>query len=249
MKGYKEHDGLFKLYKDLQRYYGRLPWHVIDFLSESKTLRSKIRKIDSTNIANIWQFCIELLAVIRLQVEKPEKLANDSLEKMLSRAASLVGLDDYRTTVIATQLLMKIFLEQKHLRAQIAQMVLIAIFRGLSMDRLAAMVRDHHYRFTSETERFFSTIATRVHVKDESFTFDAAEVFALIAEDDNSIVDSSVYSSVTTQVKIASIRKSLRTRHDQERFDRWLRDAGEGRVLDDYGIFRDGLSRTKKSHQ
>lgn len=245
VKGYKEHDGLFKLYKDLQRYYGKLPWHVIDFLSESKTLRSKIRKIDSPNIPNIWQFCVELLAVIRLQVEKPEKLTNDSLGKMLSTAASLVGLDDYRTTVIATQLLLKVFLEQEHLRTQIAQMALIAIFRGLSMDRLAAVVRDGHYRFTSETERFFATIATHIHVKDEVFTFDVAEVFALIAEDDNAIVDSSVYSPVTAIIKIGSIRKSLRTRHDQDRFDRWLRDVGERRVLDDYSIFRGGLSRTK----
>jgi len=182
IRGYKDQDGLLKLYKDLLKYRGGLPWGFIQFLAESKTLGTSAKTLANNPISNVWQFCIEFLVIIQTQSTKSEKAAKEAIDKTLSRATNLVGLDDFRTTIVVTQLLLKTLLERNDLRQGIANKTLSAIFRGLNIAKITEVIRRPllEYRIASDTELLFVRMLSNVYNTGVIFKFDAASLYKLI---------------------------------------------------------------------
>ncbi|GLH75202.1 hypothetical protein SSBR45G_01100 [Bradyrhizobium sp. SSBR45G] len=244
ISGYRLKDGMHKLYSDLNQYRGPLSWSFIEFLSNSHTLEKIVKALVSKPIANVWQFCVEFLVVFRHCSTSTERQSKEAIEKIVGRAADLIGLDDYRTTVISLQILMKtMFLNDKYIH-QISKLILTSIFRALNMDKLAAMSR-YRYRIISETENLCATMLATVYHTGNTFKFDAISFYNLLLKEDNSISDQTIVGHLEVEVKIDDVRKTLRSKHDRDRFDKWITTASMGSVFNELMTYREvGASRS-----
>ena len=239
VQGYKDQDGPLKLYNDVRRYRGGLSWQFIEFLAESKTLERDVASLVAKQITSVWQFCVEFLVVLRTLSGKQERAAKEGLDKAIGRAADLVGLDDFRTTIIATQLLLKVLLERKDLRQRTANLTLRAIFRGLSMDKMVTMLRPpFKYRITNETEEFFATLLKHVEYTGTGFRYDARIFFLQACQEITAIYDNSTGRGTVVDVKVSDIRQALRSKHDRDQFDKWLKVQSKNLVFNESSTLR-----------
>jgi hypothetical protein len=233
IRGYKDRDGLFKLYSDLKRYRGSLPWKFLQFISESKTLASRGVKLAENPIENIWQFSIELLVILgSKQPVGPAKVK--AVDKVLGRCASIIGSDDYRSTLVATQLLLKVIIEKSEMRQRVADLFIGTIFRGINIDKLADMVRGsfREYRITSDTEELFVSLLSRISLVNDFFKFDATELFKCTLNEDDAISDEISQVKITINVPTQTTREALRTSHAKQRFDQWRTGLRSGPLFD-----------------
>jgi hypothetical protein len=222
IRGYKNQDGVLKLFDDLKHYRGSLPWNFIQFISESETLRRRIGKSLEHPIRNIWQFSVEFLVMLQLTTADGLR-KKDIRNKGLGKCASIIGADDYRSTLIATQLLLKAIINAVDVRQSIADLFVGTIFRGMNIDKLADTTRSPaiEYRITTDTEDLFVTLLSRIRIVDDFFHFNAAELFLCTEDEDDAITDALEQQPIEIQVSIQKVSDALRTNHDKRRFDQW----------------------------
>jgi hypothetical protein len=108
-----------------------------------------------------------------------------------------------------------------------------AVFRAIHIDKLADMVRRpfSEYRITSDTEDLCVSLLSEVRGISDGFEFDGAAAYKAALHQKLAIVDDSDHEPVMMRVKYSEVRRALRTKHDQDRFEAWFRALKAGPVF------------------
>jgi len=220
-------DASHKLYLDVPSVRTSLPWRFIKFLSESPTLKRQVKNLAKRDVTSIWQFAVEFVTMME----------HGEIADAIAKCVNVVASDQFRFTSIAIQLLIRqlFSLEPKSKDfTEIAHSLLSTIFREINIDLLeAANQRKSLYEPRRETEEYCAVLLKQVRMSSKrgSFYFSAAELYEAALEEagDRIKLLDDVYNAPHSriEVKFSEIRKRLRNRHDQERYDLWIREKGE----------------------
>jgi len=221
---YNKEDVSYKFYNDIKDFKGGLPWDFVEFISSSQTIKNDMKKIIDREVISVWQFAIEIVAMLR----------HGMADKAIPKCVRVVASDQLRYVGISVQLLCRMILmfePASQMFRLAANSLLGSLFRGINVDKLADSVRSatKEYRVNSEIEEYFIDLLSNVRIdaKNGIFTFSIGELYHSAidgAERKASFLeDGFEYGNSGVDVKITEVRRWLRTKHDQSRFDNWLR--------------------------
>ena len=226
VESYKKTDGLNKLYRDLRRYRGEIPWYFLVSLSESKTVRANLEVFKRKEVDTFWPFAVEFL--VMLDDTRPE-LA-------LVRCGALIRADNLNWTAIAVQLLIKSALDRPSNRQRAIRILFGAVFRIINVDKLLSTVRHpfSEFRITSDVEELFVALLSSVSVDqaDETFAVDLFELYKISLAVSGTITDEHEYPSNSLKIKWFEVKSLLNT-SSQGKFDTWTKSVRSGPIFDD----------------
>ncbi len=226
VESYKNVDGLNKLYRDLKKYTGEVPWYFLASLSESRTVKANLEAFKRKEIDAFWPFAVEFL--VMLDDTRPE-LA-------LMRCSALIRVDNFHWTAIASQLLIKSALDRSVVRQRAIRLLFGAIFRNINMDKLTSTVRHpfSEFRITSDIEELFVSLLSSVSIDhtDETLTVDLSELYRMALAVPSTITDEQEYQTTFLKLKWSEV-SGLLTSATRGKFDSWVRSVRSGLIFDD----------------